>query len=452
MRILIVVHGYPPTYTGGAELRAERTARGLAALGHKLAVVCIESIATPYSQFVYQDQMQSGVYVRRLSFRFQPGMEGFRQSYANPQIGEAVAQMIDSFRPDVIHFFSGYLMGVSVIHTAVALGVPIVVSLTDYWWLCHRVNFVRINGTRCEGPTPVDCARCYCEIYRRFRLPTQVARPLANGLWELVRRVPSLSESLGLAQQVERLKTTLHALGKADKLIAPSQYLANTYISHGIAPALIGVWRQGVNLTVCPLRKPSPTLRFGYLGQIKEHKGVHLLVEAWGMLKGRRPRSLVIYGSPQGAEAYGEELQRRSQQMADLQWARPLDHHDVWPALAELDVLVIPSRWRENSPNVILEAQAMGVAVIGANLGGVAELVRHEGNGLTFAVDSAADLAAQLQRMLDEPELLPRLRRNLLPFRSFADELAQLDALYGELVSGRSLPAAFRAQAVEQGV
>lgn len=439
MRILIVVHGYPPTYTGGAELRAERTARGLLALGHELAVLCVESIRAADGQLSYHEQQQDGVLVRRISFGFTAGRHGFRESYRNEQIAVALEQMIDGWQPDLIHLFSGYLMGTSILETAAARDLPSVVSLTDYWWMCHRVNLVRANGKRCDGPTSSGCARCHCEIYRRFRLPGQLGGPLVDGIWQLGLYLPPLGVALGLDQQALRRQVTLASLRKAERMIAPSQYLADTYSAYGIDPAQIIVARQGVDLALCPLRRPAKRLRFGYLGQIKAHKGIHLLVEAWGRLRGERARSLVFYGSDQGAEGYAAELRQRSRGQADLRWAGALSHDEVWGALAELDVLVIPSRWRENSPNVILEAQAMGVVVVGSDLGGVAELVEHEVNGLRFQTDSVTDLAQQLQRLLDEPDLLGRLRSQPLPFRSFSDELAQLEAVYGELCVTRML-------------
>jgi len=260
MRVLIVVHGYPPTHIGGAELRAARTARGLADLGHDIAVLCIESVSSAKDDYDYNDRDEQGVLVRRISFRFGTGEVGFRQSYVNPQTGAALGQLIESWHPDVIHLFSGYLMGVCVVQTAQAYGLPIVVSLTDYWWLCHRINLVRTNGSRCDGPTPLACARCYHEMYRRFRLPSHVARPLADGLWSVVPHIQSLGQALGLHQQDERLQLTLAMLRRADRLISPSHALAEVYIEHGVDPAQIAIWRQGVNLTVCPLRKPSAPL------------------------------------------------------------------------------------------------------------------------------------------------------------------------------------------------
>jgi glycosyltransferase involved in cell wall biosynthesis len=207
------------------------------------------------------------------------------------------------------------------------------------------------------------------------------------------------------------------------------------YMRYGVRSALMHVWRQGVKLTFCPHRRPSSALRFGYFGQIKHHKGIHTLIEAWGQLRGSREYSLTIYGSSYGEEAYGAQMLERSRHLRTVTWHRSIAHNEVWQALAEIDVLIIPSRWYENSPNVILEAQAMGVVVIGSDLGGIAELVRHGHNGLLFLPDNAESLGEQMQRLLDEPELLGELRQNHIPFRSFNDELDQIETLYEHVVT-----------------
>jgi glycosyltransferase involved in cell wall biosynthesis len=82
------------------------------------------------------------------------------------------------------------------------------------------------------------------------------------------------------------------------------------------------------------------------------------------------------------------------------------------------------------------------VPVVGTNLGGTAELVRHERNGLLFEVDDADDLARQLQRLLDEPELLPRLRLAENPFRTAENDYERAVELYGSLVAVGRDPAA----------
>ena len=434
MRILIVAHGYPPAFTGGAELRAERTARGLVAAGHDVAVLSAESFPGAESGPANHEHMQDDVLVHHMQLRYDNDGNLHHQEYHHPDIAFELAGLIKRWAPDVIHLFSGYLTGLAVIHTAKALAVPVLVSLTDYWWLCHRIIMVRTDGQRCDGPSPSGCARCQWEIYRRFRIPAQVARPLLDLFWNMAEKNASLAGKLGMDKQAERRRALTEALSMADALIAPSNVLAKLYIDHGIRPDHVHMLRQGVDLNACPLREPALAVRFGYFGQIKRHKGVHTLIEAWGQLEGEHPRSLTLRGSSRGEENYAEEVRTLSATMEDVEWAPMLPHAEIWQALARIDVLVVPSRWLENSPNIILEAQAMGVVVIGTDLGGIAELVQHGHNGLLFAPDDATSLAVQMQRMIDEPGLIAALRRNALPFGSFTAEIEQIERLYRNCV------------------
>lgn len=104
----------------------------------------------------------------------------------------------------------------------------------------------------------------------------------------------------------------------------------------------------------------------------------------------------------------------------------------------EIDVLVVPSVWYENSPNVILEAFAHRPPVIASNLGGMAELVKHEKNGLLFAPGNAADLARQLSRVIAHPNLLNRLRAGIEPIKSVKEEMDELEAIYRRVLDAHA--------------
>ena len=73
--------------------------------------------------------------------------------------------------------------------------------------------------------------------------------------------------------------------------------------------------------------------------------------------------------------------------------------------MAEADALVVPSVWIENAPFVIKEANASGLPVIASRLGGMAELVTHDVDGLLFEAGDAAALAYQLRRLQHQPGL-----------------------------------------------
>ncbi|MEX1158526.1 MAG: glycosyltransferase, partial [Thermomicrobiales bacterium] len=381
--------------------------------------------------------LDAGVPLRRLWIGGSGDIDPFVASWDNPTTAQALEAALHEFQPDVLHLFSGYLMSASVMRVAQKHHVPVVVSLTDYWWLCHRITLIRTDGSRCDGPSPAGCARCHAEARRRFRAPAAVAPALADAGWSTAVQWPTLGKRLGLPQQVDRSTALRALLATADTLIAPSQFLADTYARHGFGAGSIVVSRQGVDIDRCPVRGPSDELRVGYLGQVKPHKGVDLLLTAWGQLKGDRPRRLTLFGSSAGEPDYGERVRRMCDALPGVGWAGEFKGTAVWEVLAGLDVVVVPSRWIENSPNVILEAQAVGVPVIGSQLGGVAELVRHGVNGLTFEVDDTFDLTLQLQRLLDEPDLLTTLRDHPIPFRTVDDELEQLRVVYEESVARR---------------
>ena len=71
---------------------------------------------------------------------------------------------------------------------------------------------------------------------------------------------------------------------------------------------------------------------------------------------------------------------------------------------------MVPSLWYENSPLVIHEAFLAKIPVITSNIGGMAELVQHEVNGLLFEVGNIDDLKKQMERLITEPTLLKRLQ------------------------------------------
>ena len=96
---------------------------------------------------------------------------------------------------------------------------------------------------------------------------------------------------------------------------------------------------------------------------------------------------------------------------------------------------MVPSLWYENNPLVIQEAFAAGRPVIASNLGGMAEFVTHDVNGLLVAPGEPAALASAMSALAADPGRLRRLSASVPPVRSVAQEVDTLSALYGRLTS-----------------
>jgi glycosyltransferase involved in cell wall biosynthesis len=433
MKIVLPVHHFPPRYSAGAELYTFRLARWLQAHGHQVEVVCVEAIdrGGPGELQVVEDRYE-GIAVQRLSFDMVRAND-YRWSYDNPLLREWFAAYLAARQPDIVHCQAGYLIGAAPLHAAVAAGIPTVLTLHDYWFLCPRITLQRGDGALCETipADPAGCAWCMRLESRRYRLPDQISYGLAG------RAAQALALSGARREIADRRVYLLPALALPGAVIAPSRFLAERYAPF-VAPDRLHISRYGLDLAPFQSRhrpQPDGTLRIGFTGQIAPHKGVHLLVEALRALQTRgRPVELHIYGGLEARPDYVARLRRLAGDDRRIQLHGRFENSRVAEILMGLDVAVVPSIWYENSPLAIMEAHAAGTPVVTAALGGMAELVRDGVDGLHFKAVDSADLTRQLQRLLDEPELLLSLRSGVTMPRDIEDEMLQLVAIYQRLV------------------
>jgi len=427
VKIVIAVHHFPPRYTGGAELRAYRTAVRLRGRGHDVWVVCVEAIDAGNAHgLTFEDDTYDGVTVRRLCFNLDAAPHPFRWEYDNPWVGAHLREYLDDLAPDLLHLISGYLMSGSALRAARDLQIPTVLTLTDFWFLCPRITLLRSNGQLCAPPfDAATCARCLGEEKRRYRLPGQIAPALMDVFWQNQR-----SRATQIQARTAFLGETLNCV---DAVISPSQFLRDLFIEAGVKAERIIFSRQGRDfpgLTPELLNKtPSEYLRIGYLGQIAPHKGVHTLFEAVRQLPNAALK-VEAYGDSTPFPAYTHRLQQIARQDARLSLAGVYERTEISRVLQGLDVIVVPSVWYENSPNTILEAFAHRTPVIVSDLGGMAELVKDGVNGLHFAPGDASSLADKLGQLIDDPGLLSRLRQGIGPVKSVAEEMVELQAAY----------------------
>jgi glycosyltransferase involved in cell wall biosynthesis len=169
------------------------------------------------------------------------------------------------------------------------------------------------------------------------------------------------------------------------------------------------------------------------VGRLTPSKGVHVFTAAFTHLNGVGGFAGQIWGDPNQEPDYVKSLAATYPASAPLTFKGKFARPDIAAVYSGLDVLVVPSIWYENNPLVIQEAFAAGVPVIASNLGGMAEFVKHEVNGLLFKAGDADDLARTMRRLLTEPDLLEQLRRNLPPVKSVAVEADELLAYYTAL-------------------
>lgn len=432
MRILFTAHGFPPTHSAGAERRTERMARWLADRGHYVEVFAVESLTT--EGFHVDSRQENGLTVHRLSYKIENVPDPLIGFYDYPPVGDALRDILSRGAFDLLHLVSGYLLGNQVIQTAQRMGIPQVITLTEFWFMCPRLNLMKATGILCTGPeTHEKCTRCLMEDKRRYRLPAMLMPKVMDAVWPVVHMTTSSGQMREAVQRRDRVLRA--ALEAVDLVISPSKYLINKFTEFGFQTQNFHYLRQGLARPgdkSTSGQRASDVLSLAYLGQIKEHKGVDLLIDAVIMLLNEgKPIVLELWGPETESPDYVAWLKARSAKYSrNIRWQGKYTGHKVWDVLAQTDVLVMPSRWHENSPNAILEAFEMGVPVIATNLGGMAELVQHGKNGLLFELNDAEDLSRQIKRLLDETGLMKSLYEGIPPVKTINEEMEEILLLY----------------------
>lgn len=203
-------------------------------------------------------------------------------------------------------------------------------------------------------------------------------------------------------------------LNRCAKLIANSQFTAETYVQAGLPRERIVVIHNAIDTDI--FTPPSPEQREAlatrdyrqvlYVGRITPEKGIDTLIEAMALARQQDPRlRLLVVGNVRGAHTatagYHEALQARGRELlGDGVEFRPATP-DVISLYHQADLVVLPSRWEEPFGRVLIEAMACGVPCIGARIGGIPEVLNGAFEKFLFRADDKDDLAGIILELSD---------------------------------------------------
>jgi len=177
MKILAVIHDFLPRHQAGSELYCFHLCRSLQRRGHEVRILCTEI-----------DHTVPAYTVRKRTYENLPIIEivqhfyfhRFEETYRNPAVETVFSDILESWRPEVVHFH--HLLGLSFGYPRLAKdsGAVVVFTLHDYWLLCLRGGGQRFldDGTVCHGIDPERCAGCVAE----FGLLSRKASRFVKGL------------------------------------------------------------------------------------------------------------------------------------------------------------------------------------------------------------------------------------------------------------------------------
>jgi glycosyltransferase involved in cell wall biosynthesis len=174
------------------------------------------------------------------------------------------------------------------------------------------------------------------------------------------------------------------------------------------------------------------------VGGLDSRKGMDTVIRAFAMVTVHGARLVVVGGGPLQHEL--EQLARTLGIADRVEFTGPLETDNVITKLNRARAFVIASRM-DTSPNVVSEAHAIGLPVIGTRVGGIPEMIDDGDDGFLFERDDVPTLAERMQRLLENESLARRLGatgRNKVRSMNSATDVAEAHARYFEKI-GRTL-------------
>jgi glycogen(starch) synthase len=351
MRILLISDLFPPL-RGGLEFHVRELASALVRRGDEVQVATLTRNPDP----------PDGVVVRTLTssawlLPHETPQRALHPPVPDPAARIALTRLLREFRPDVIHGHSW--LTVSLPHT----DVPVVYTAHDYGLICQLRTLLRPDRSICGGPPDkATCIKCGTPTYGRLK---SVA--VTHGTVAGRQRLP--------AQLVLAVSDAVRA-SLLPWLDVPIETMPNF-----VAPARPSA--------LPPLSDIADGFVM-YAGDAGDHKGVPDLLEVW---QDRPPSLPLLLATPS----------RLASLVPNGVTAVSLSREQVAAGWRKAALAVVPSRWADPCPTVVLEAMAAGLPIVATNVGGIPSLVRDGVDGILVPPRQPERLRAAIESLIADP-------------------------------------------------
>lgn len=167
---------------------------------------------------------------------------------------------------------------------------------------------------------------------------------------------------------------------------------------------------------------------FVFVGRIVGDKGINELIEAFKRLKPNSAKLILVGPYEENLDPVKTETKSEIDNNPNIVWVGKQD--DVRPYYEQANAFVLPS-YREGFPNTVLEAGAMDLPCIVTNINGANEIIIPEENGIIVPSKDANALYQAMQRFINEPELVAKMKRNA---RKMVIDRYEQKFIWGELL------------------
>jgi glycosyltransferase involved in cell wall biosynthesis len=385
MKIVYLVHQFYPEYYTGTEKFVLNLATMMQKAGNRVKVITYSfyedsSYDRRRGEILCKEFLYKGIPVLAIKHKRPP--DDLHHAIGNTALAEIADHLIKAEQPDMVHI--GHTMRVGALVQALKpRGIPYILTLTDFFLGCPKVNLIPSRQPLCNGPERGEACGKLCP-----ELPSDYIQ--------------------------QRLESGKNILFNARMLVAPSAFVAGVFMRE--FPGLeVKVVHHGLSFE--RLKRNQRTyangdcIVFCYAGSFNPHKGTHVLVEAFTRLNPSNAL-LKIYGSGPD-ESYVKSLTSMAATNGNIEFCGVYPESQTGEVLSNVDVVVVPSLCYENYPMTLHEALACNIPVIATKLGGMAEKIKDGFNGFLFKMGDSRQLQTVLEAIVNDPAVLNPLKRNI---------------------------------------
>lgn len=328
-----------------------------------------DNLATPWSEYFVEEVELGHAYSLVEKLRKAP------KTVYSFEARKRVRQLVEKTRPDVAHCHNIYHhLSPSILIELNSLGVPCVLTLHDLKIACPSYKMLAHDGI---------CERCKGGALRNVVIH------------KCVKNSAALSALVWFESQLHRRLNTYAKC--VDAFIVPSRFYLEKFVEWGWPREKFRFVPNFVDADkLTPEYQPGEA--FAYFGRLSEEKGLTTLVRAAAMAGVK----LKIAGS---GVLESELRQLAADLNAEIEFVGFLSGDNLHEFVRGARAVVLPSEWFENAPLAVMEAYCLGKSVIGANIGGIPELIKPGETGEVFEAQSVEGLAGCLRQYSTMPEL-----------------------------------------------
>lgn len=312
-----------------------------------------------------------------------------------------IRRLIDSEQIDIVHVHNTLsLVSPAVYYAAVSKKVPVVQTVHNFRLICPGATFFR-DGHICE-----DC--------------------LENGLGCALRHKcyrNSFSQTLACV-----INTRLHrrtGIYKKINYICLSQFNKNKLLQSGIVDSnRVFVKPNYVDNVDTSFEKNNS---FVYVGRLEETKGILELLDAWKIM-GKDAPALRICGTGPLEENCNRIIKENS--LNSVQMLGQVQHNQLYKVVGESKAIVMPTKWYEGLPMVLVEAFSLGTPAIVPNMGNAGEMVIDGVNGYKYEAGSIDALVGAVKRAISADDLSEKTIEQYRKFYTKEQNIDILNSIY----------------------